>query len=79
MPAQELRRAAPYLVGALKLILTQPFDVDTVPQLVRGDYMNLSLTLDLTYSAIDNAFLPGPDSPVRCAPSSSLLAAIPRQ
>ncbi|MEQ0638406.1 hypothetical protein ABLO16_20520, partial [Mycobacterium tuberculosis] len=31
----------------------------TVPQLVRGDYMNLSLTLDLTYSAIDNAFLTG--------------------
>lgn len=58
-PLKELRRAAPYLVGALKLILTQPFDVDTVPQLVRGDYMNLSLTLDLTYSAIDNAFLTG--------------------
>ncbi|WP_119184906.1 virulence factor Mce family protein [Mycobacterium decipiens] len=58
-PLKELARAAPYLVQALKLILTQPFDIDAVPKLVRGDYMNLSLTLDLTYSAIDNGFLTG--------------------
>lgn len=58
-PLSELGRSGPYLIGALKLILTQPFDIDTVPQLVRGDYMNLSMTLDLTYSAIDNAFLTG--------------------
>ena len=43
----------------MKLILTQPFDIDSVPKVVRGDYMNVSLTLDLTYSAIDNAFLTG--------------------
>jgi phospholipid/cholesterol/gamma-HCH transport system substrate-binding protein len=58
-PLRELGRASPYLIGALKLILTQPFDIDTVPKVIRGDYMNLSLTLDLTYSAIDNAFLTG--------------------
>jgi len=47
------------LIGALKLILTQPFDIDTVPKIFRGDYINISLTLDLTYSAVDNAFLTG--------------------
>ncbi|MEB3980578.1 virulence factor Mce family protein [Mycobacterium sp. 663a-19] len=58
-PLRELGRASPMLIGALKLILTQPFDIDSVPKVVRGDYMNVSLTLDLTYSAIDNAFLTG--------------------
>lgn len=58
-PLKELGRAGPYLIGALKLILTQPFDIDTVPKMFRGDYANLSLTLDLTYSAIDNGFLTG--------------------
>lgn len=58
-PLRELGRGSPYLIGALKLILTQPFDIDTVPKMFRGDYVNISLTLDVTYSAIDNAFLTG--------------------
>jgi phospholipid/cholesterol/gamma-HCH transport system substrate-binding protein len=58
-PLKELGRASPDLLGALKLILTQPFDVDTVPKAFRGDYFNISITLDVTYSADDNAFLTG--------------------
>jgi phospholipid/cholesterol/gamma-HCH transport system substrate-binding protein len=58
-PLRELGRASPDLIGALKLILTQPFDIDAVPKVIRGDYMNVSLTLDVTYSAVDNAFLTG--------------------
>ncbi|AKN15530.1 virulence factor Mce family protein [Mycobacterium haemophilum] len=58
-PLRELGRASPYLIGALKLILTQPYDVDTVPKMMRGDYQNVSLTLDVTYSAMDNAVLTG--------------------
>jgi phospholipid/cholesterol/gamma-HCH transport system substrate-binding protein len=58
-PLRELGRASPYLIGALKLILTQPYDIDTIPKLMRGDYQNVSLTLDVTYSSIDNAFLTG--------------------
>jgi phospholipid/cholesterol/gamma-HCH transport system substrate-binding protein len=58
-PLRELGRASPYLIGALKLILTQPYDIDTVPKMFRGDYQNISLTLDVTYSSIDNAFLTG--------------------
>jgi phospholipid/cholesterol/gamma-HCH transport system substrate-binding protein len=58
-PLRELGRSSPYLIGALKLILTQPYDIDTVPKIFRGDYQNVSLTLDVTYSSIDNAFLTG--------------------
>jgi phospholipid/cholesterol/gamma-HCH transport system substrate-binding protein len=58
-PLKQLARAAPYLVGALKLILTAPFTSDTIPKVVRGDYMNVSPTIDLTLSGIDNGFLTG--------------------
>jgi phospholipid/cholesterol/gamma-HCH transport system substrate-binding protein len=58
-PLRELGRAAPYLFGALKYVLTQPFDIDSVLKTARGDYINVSTTFDLTYSAIDNAFLTG--------------------
>jgi phospholipid/cholesterol/gamma-HCH transport system substrate-binding protein len=58
-PLRELGRASPDLIGALKLALTLPFDIDTVPKLVRGDFANLSLTIDVTYSSVDNAFLTG--------------------
>jgi len=58
-PLRELGRASPDLIGALKLILTLPFDIDAVPKVIRGDFMNVSLTLDVTYSAVDNAFLTG--------------------
>lgn len=58
-PLRELGKASPYLLGALKLIFTAPFDLDTLPKLIRGDFMNSSLEIDTTLSAIDNAFLTG--------------------
>ena len=58
-PLRELGRASQYLIRALKLILVQPFDLDAVSKSFRGDYFNLSLTLDLTLSAVDNAVLTG--------------------
>ena len=58
-PLHELGRGAPYLIRALKLILVQPFEVDAVPKSFRGDYFNLSLTVDLTLSSVDNAILTG--------------------
>ena len=58
-PLKELGKAAPYLRGALKLIFTAPFDLDTAPKLIRGDFMNSSLEVDTTLSAVDNAFLTG--------------------
>jgi phospholipid/cholesterol/gamma-HCH transport system substrate-binding protein len=58
-PLRELGKASPYLLGALKLVLTIPFDIDTAPKLIRGDFMNVSLDLDTTLSAVDNGFLTG--------------------
>jgi phospholipid/cholesterol/gamma-HCH transport system substrate-binding protein len=58
-PLKELGRAAPYLLGALKILATIPFDIDTAPKLIRGDFMNASLNLDTTLSTVDNAFLTG--------------------
>ena len=58
-PLKQLGRASPYLVGALKLVLTAPFSIENVPKVVRGDYMNLSATIDLTLSGLDNGVLSG--------------------
>jgi phospholipid/cholesterol/gamma-HCH transport system substrate-binding protein len=58
-PLKELVRAAPYLLGVLKILGTLPFDIDTAPKLIRGDFMNASLNLDTTLSTVDNAFLTG--------------------
>lgn len=58
-PLKQLGRASPYLVGALKLMLTAPFSIENVPKVVRGDYLNVSLMVDLTLSALDNGILSG--------------------
>jgi phospholipid/cholesterol/gamma-HCH transport system substrate-binding protein len=58
-PLRELGRGSPYLLGALKVVAVAPFDLDTIPKLIRGDMMNSSLEVDSTLSAVDNAFLTG--------------------
>ncbi|MGB5110908.1 MAG: MCE family protein [Mycobacterium sp.] len=58
-PLAQLVKASPYVVPALKLALTAPFDIDAVPKTFRGDFINTSLNVDLTLSSIDNGFLTG--------------------
>ncbi|MGZ5365419.1 MAG: MCE family protein, partial [Mycobacterium sp.] len=58
-PLKQLGRASPYVIGALKLMLTAPFSIENVPKVVRGDYLNASLMVDLTLSALDNTVLSG--------------------
>ncbi|WP_419866451.1 virulence factor Mce family protein [Mycobacterium kyorinense] len=58
-PLKQLGRASPYLVESLKLLLSPPFTLDALPKVVRGDYINVSGSLDLTLSTIDNAALTG--------------------
>jgi phospholipid/cholesterol/gamma-HCH transport system substrate-binding protein len=58
-PLAQLVLSAPYVVPALKLALTAPFDIDAVTKTFRGDFINTSLNVDLTLSAIDNGFLTG--------------------
>jgi phospholipid/cholesterol/gamma-HCH transport system substrate-binding protein len=58
-PFKQLGRASPYVVGALKLGLTAPFNIDDVSKVIRGDYFNVSAALDLTLSGVDNTLLSG--------------------
>ena len=58
-PLRELGKSGPYVVSALKLLPTAPFSIENVPKVVRGDYINVSIMVDLTLSAIDNGFLTG--------------------
>lgn len=58
-PLKQLARGAPFLPDALKLLITNPFPVDNLSKAMRGDYFNLSLTVDLTLSALDNGLLTG--------------------
>ena len=58
-PLKQLGRASPYVIGALKLLLSAPFSIENVPKVVRGDYLNASLMVDLTLSALDNTVLSG--------------------
>ena len=58
-PLKQLDRASPYVVDALKLGLTAPFNIDDVSKLIRGDYVNVSAAIDLTLSSIDNTILSG--------------------
>jgi phospholipid/cholesterol/gamma-HCH transport system substrate-binding protein len=56
------------LVSALKQAPFLLFPVDWVPYLVRGDFANLQVTLDLTDEALDKAFFNG--TPLYGAPSA---------
>jgi phospholipid/cholesterol/gamma-HCH transport system substrate-binding protein len=58
-PLKQLGKASPYLLGALRLLFTAPFSIENVPKVVRGDYINVSLNVDLTLSSIDQGFLSG--------------------
>jgi phospholipid/cholesterol/gamma-HCH transport system substrate-binding protein len=58
-PLKQLGRASPYLIGALKFMLTVPFSIENVPKVIRGDYLNVSGTIDATLSALDNGILSG--------------------
>jgi phospholipid/cholesterol/gamma-HCH transport system substrate-binding protein len=58
-PLKQLGRSSPYLIGALKFLFTAPFNIDNVPKVIRGDYINISAMIDLTFSAVDNGLLTG--------------------
>ncbi|WP_420715967.1 virulence factor Mce family protein [Mycobacterium sp. 663a-19] len=58
-PFIQLGRAAPLVVDSLRLGLTAPFNIDGVPKVIRGDFVNVSAGIDLTLSALDNGLLTG--------------------
>ena len=58
-PLKQLGYASPYLPLAARILFTQPFTIDSVKKIARGDYFNISATFDLTLSALDNSLLTG--------------------
>ena len=58
-PLKQIGRGSPYFLDAMRLIITNPYPLDNIPKVIRGDYMNLSLNVDLTLSSIDNGLLTG--------------------
>ncbi len=58
-PLKQIGLASPYLIDSLKLVITAPYPIDQIEKVIRGDYINVSSTFDLTLSALDNAFLTG--------------------
>lgn len=58
-PARELRKSSPYLPDLMQVMITAPYHVDGAFKAVRGDFINTSLVVDLTYASIDNAILTG--------------------
>lgn len=58
-PLKQLAIAAPDVTEAAQLLLTLPFSVDNIGKVIRGDYLNISSTIDLTLSTLDNGILTG--------------------
>lgn len=58
-PLKQIGRSSPYFLDAMRLIITNPYPLDNIPKVIRGDYMNLSLNVDLTLSSLDNGLLTG--------------------
>jgi phospholipid/cholesterol/gamma-HCH transport system substrate-binding protein len=56
---QSAADAGPALTRALDLFVTLPFPKSMVEKIVRGDYLNVSVIVDLTLSRLDADFLTG--------------------
>ncbi|MEE3853178.1 MCE family protein [Gordonia sp. LSe1-13] len=53
----ELAAAGPALPGSLKILLTFPFLEEAIPTIVKGDYVNSDLVLDLTFEGLSSTIL----------------------
>ena len=56
---ESLANAGPALTRSLSLLSTFPWAKETITNAFRGDYVNLTMVVDLTLSRIDNALFTG--------------------
>ena len=56
---QSLADAGPAMTRALSLYATFPWPKETIDNMFRGDYANLSLVFDLTLSRLDSGIFTG--------------------
>lgn len=54
---QQLSMTGPALSDSLRILLTFPFVEEQIPSIVKGDYVNSDLVLDLTWSRLDKTML----------------------
>ncbi|GAB2655781.1 MCE family protein [Gordonia jinhuaensis] len=53
----QLQRSGPSLTNSLDILLTFPFSEKVIPQIVRGDYVNAAINLDLTQGRLQRGVL----------------------
>ncbi|MED5802007.1 MlaD family protein [Gordonia sp. Z-3] len=51
---EQTAAAGPALPGSLKILLTFPFLEEAIPTIIKGDYVNSDLVLDLTFERLNN-------------------------
>lgn len=54
---QQLSMTGPALTNSLRILLTFPFLEEQIPTIVKGDYVNSDLVLDLTWSRLNKTML----------------------
>lgn len=58
-PLKQLGKGSPYFLDAMRMLVTNPYPLDNIPKVIRGDYINVSLNVDATLSALDNGMITG--------------------
>ncbi|MCF8611927.1 MlaD family protein [Gordonia sp. HY285] len=54
---EQLAQTGPALTNSLRILLTFPFVEEKIPQIVKGDYVNSDLVLDLTWSRLNKTMV----------------------
>lgn len=54
---EQLSQTGPALTNSLRIMLTFPFPQEVIQQLVRGDYINSDLVLDLTFQRLNETLI----------------------
>ncbi|ALG85927.1 MlaD family protein [Gordonia phthalatica] len=54
---QQLSMTGPALANSLRILLTFPFLEEQIPTIIKGDYVNSDLVLDLTWSRLNKTML----------------------
>ncbi|WP_341268451.1 MULTISPECIES: MlaD family protein [Gordonia] len=60
---QQLSMTGPALANSLRILLTFPFLEDKIPTIVKGDYVNSDLVLDLTWSRLNKTMVASVTNP----------------
>ncbi|WP_143965777.1 MlaD family protein [Gordonia zhaorongruii] len=60
---EQLSQTGPALAGSLRVLLTFPFKEDRIDDIVKGDYVNSDLVLDLTFGRLNKTMISSVSGP----------------